>query len=165
MLTSHGRGFPIPHRALLQAAMCTGSGRGLDMARSNPGAGERKDSRMSKYVKREARLRRHRRVRAKVCGSASVPRMSVCRTDKHIYVQFINDDDGRTLAAVSTLDRAFRDGDHKPDLQGASVLGTLAAERALAADIRRVVFDRGGSKYHGRIKAVADAARAAGLQF
>ncbi len=120
---------------------------------------------MSKLTKREARARRHRRLRRKVAGSAQIPRMSVCRSEKHLYVQFVDDTASRTLAAASTLDGEFKQSDHKRDLAGAAALGRMAAERARAANIKRVVFDRGGFQYHGRIKALADAAREAGLEF
>lgn len=120
---------------------------------------------MSKLSIKEARRRRHRRVRGNVSGSAAVPRMSVCRTDRNMYVQFIDDEAQRTLAAVSTLDPEFRKSEAVLNLKGAEVLGRLAAERALGAAIKKVVFDRGGFRYHGRIKALADAARSAGLEF
>lgn len=120
---------------------------------------------MSKRMKKAARQSRHRRVRGKINGTATVPRMSVCRTGKHIYVQFINDETRQTMVAASTLDAAFRETEKRLNLDGAALVGKLAAERALAADIKQVVFDRGGFRYHGRIRAVADAAREAGLKF
>lgn len=120
---------------------------------------------MSKSTKNEARQRRHIRVRKQVSGTSLIPRLSVCCTAKHIYVQFIDDEAGKTMAAVSTVDKAFRESKMGPNAKGAALLGKLAAERATAKSIARVVFDRGGFKYHGRVKAVADAARAAGLQF
>jgi large subunit ribosomal protein L18 len=91
--------------------------------------------------------------------------MSVCATGKHIYVQFIDDSKGVTVAAASTLDRSFRESGLKANLAGAAALGKTAAERAMATQISEVVFDRGGLKYHGRVKAVADAARQTGLKF
>ena len=121
---------------------------------------------MSKAKSKKAmRQVRHARVRAKVSGTAERPRMSVCCTSKHMYIQFIDDLQGRTLAAVSSLDKEFRDGKHRPNLQGATLLGKMAAARAQNASIRAVVFDRGGFRYHGRVKAMAEAAREAGLQF
>lgn len=120
---------------------------------------------MSKPSKTEQRQLRHTRIRRRVSGSADVPRMCVCCTSKHMYVQFVDDARGQTLAAVSSLDKSFREGPKRANAAGAAVLGKLAAEKALAAKISRVVFDRGGFRYHGRIKALADAARAAGLQF
>jgi large subunit ribosomal protein L18 len=120
---------------------------------------------MSTLSKKEARVRRHRRLRRKISGTPEIPRMSVCRTANHIYVQMIDDVSGRTLASVSTLDREFRERGLSCDTAGAAELGKMAAERAKAADISTVVFDRGGFRFHGRIKALADAAREAGLRF
>ena len=120
---------------------------------------------MSTVTKREARIRRHRRVRGRVNGSPDVPRMSVFRSNKHMYVQFIDDHAQHTVAAVSTLDPEFRKQYDRLSSDAATALGKLAAERAGACQIRRVVFDRGGAKFHGRIKIVADAAREAGLEF
>ncbi len=121
---------------------------------------------MSKLTKKEARVRRHRRLRHKVQGTAERPRMSVFCSGKHIYVQLVDDAAGHTLVAVSTLETGLRENaEVKPTVAGATVLGKLAAERAAAAKIDAVVFDRGGFKYHGKIKAVAEAAREAGLKF
>jgi large subunit ribosomal protein L18 len=111
---------------------------------------------------REQRLRRHLRVRRKVHGTAERPRLSVFRSLKHIYVQVIDDERGHTLVAASTSELG-RDGKKKTEM--AAEVGKLIAERALAQGITKVVFDRGGYLYHGRVKAVAEAARAAGLQF
>lgn len=109
---------------------------------------------------------RHRRVRQKVAGTASRPRLCVFRSLNHIHAQLIDDSAGQTLIAISTLDAQVRD---KTDGMGktkkAELVGTLLAERALDKGIKRVVFDRGGYQYHGRIKALADAARKAGLEF
>lgn len=120
---------------------------------------------MAKLSKKEARVRRHRRTRGKIAGSSDVPRMSVCCTAKHIYVQFIDDQSGRTLASASTLCEDFRKAGAKPNVDGATELGKLAAQRAVAANIEKVVFDRGGFRYQGRVKAIAEAAREAGLKF
>ena len=120
---------------------------------------------MSKSTKKEARQRRHVRVRKSISGTALVPRMSVCCTSKHMYVQFIDDVAGQTLAAASTLDKAFRESKMAANQKGAALLGKLAADRAVAKSIVRVVFDRGGFRFHGRVKTVAMAARTAGLQF
>lgn len=120
---------------------------------------------MSKLNRREQRQKRHRRVRGQVSGTPRVPRMSVCRTNKHIYVQFIDDTTHRTLASASTLDPAFREAKGAGGVEGAVVLGKMAAEKALATDIKKVVFDRGGFKFHGHVKALADAAREVGLEF
>jgi|DewCreStandDraft_2_1066082.scaffolds.fasta_scaffold06543_3 large subunit ribosomal protein L18 len=115
---------------------------------------------------RAARLRRHRRVRAKVFGTPERPRLAVYRSLKHIYAQVIDDTIGHTLVAASTLEPEIRQqmaGLTKT--QEAELVGRLIGERALAKGIKKVVFDRGGFKYHGRVRALADAARAAGLEF
>lgn len=113
-------------------------------------------------TKKEYRIRRHNRLRKKVAGTAERPRMAVHVTLNHLYVQFIDDDAGRTLASMSTLDKTFTG---KPNVEGAALVGKVAAERAVQAGITAVVFDRGGYRYHGRVKAIADAARAGGLNF
>lgn len=115
-------------------------------------------------VRREARIRRHRRVRKKVFGTAERPRLAVFRSNKHISAQIIDDAAGRTLAAASTVEPSVR-GDKRGNTDGARTVGRLVAERAKAAGIDRVVFDRGGYLYHGRVAALADAAREAGLEF
>lgn len=120
---------------------------------------------MSKLSKKEARIRRHRRLRRKVHGTAARPRMSVCRTANHLYVQFIDDDAMKTLVAASTVEKTCAESGAKCSTAGAAVLGRMAAERALAAEIKKVVFDRGGFQFHGRIRALAEAAREAGLEF
>ncbi|HLC34700.1 MAG TPA: 50S ribosomal protein L18 [Anaerolineales bacterium] len=113
-----------------------------------------------------ARQRRHIRVRQRVDGTAGRPRLSVFRSLQHIYAQVIDDSRGHTLVAASTLEPALRDRvDGMSKVAQAQLVGTTLAERALAAGVRAVVFDRGGYLYHGRVKAVADAARQAGLQF
>lgn len=114
--------------------------------------------------KRELRLRRHNRVRRKVHGTAERPRMAVFRSNKHISVQVIDDDTASTLASASTHESDLRNG-ATGGVDAAGKVGTLVAERAKAAGIESVVFDRGGFRYHGRIAAVADAAREAGLKF
>jgi large subunit ribosomal protein L18 len=109
---------------------------------------------------------RHYRVRKKVHGTSERPRMSVCFTNKHIYVQFIDDERGVTLAATSTRDKELPErGKVKANVAGAVIIGKRAAEVALKAGITKVVFDRGSNKYHGKVKALADAAREAGLKF
>lgn len=114
----------------------------------------------------ELRLKRHWRVRKKVIGTAQRPRMSVRFTNQHIYVQFIDDNRGVTLAATSTRAKDLPDrGKLSANVNSARRIGALAAQVALAAGITQVVLDRGGSKYHGKVKALADAAREAGLQF
>lgn len=121
---------------------------------------------MAKISSQEARVRRHERIRRKVHGTAERPRLNVFRSLQHIYAQVIDDDLGHTLAAASTLDPELR-----PQLEGltksqqASQVGQLVAKRALAAGLKKVVFDRGGYPYHGRVKALADGAREGGLEF
>ena len=118
---------------------------------------------MSKTNKQEARRRRHFRVRKKVTGTAERPRLAVFRSNRHISVQLIDDVQGHTIAAASTLEADQRDG--AATIEGARRVGALVAERAKAEGISAVVFDRGGFKYHGRVAAVAEAARDAGLEF
>ena len=113
--------------------------------------------------KQEHRVRRHRRVRKKVLGTAERPRLAVFRSNKHIYAQAIDDISGRTVASASTLE-AERRGDATATVDAAKQVGQAVAERVKAAGIAAVVFDRGGFKYHGRVAAVADGARAAGLE-
>jgi large subunit ribosomal protein L18 len=112
--------------------------------------------------KQRLAARRHLRVRKRIIGSAQRPRMSVCFTGQHIYVQFIDDEQGRTLA-MATSRSAAAEPIHA-NVAGAKRLGRIAAEAAKAKGIERVVFDRGSCKYHGKVKALADAAREAGLQ-
>ncbi|MDQ3951559.1 MAG: 50S ribosomal protein L18 [Actinomycetota bacterium] len=112
-------------------------------------------------IKRTPLEKRHRRVRKKVIGSPERPRLAVYRSNRHIYAQVIDDVAGRTLAAASTL--AVGDGDD-PKAK-AKAVGAQVAEKAKAAGVTRVTFDRGGFRYHGRIQALADGAREAGLEF
>lgn len=113
-----------------------------------------------------ARQRRHTRVRKHITGTAERPRLSVYRSLGHIYAQVINDETGSTLVAASTVDKVGRTmAAGKPKIEQAKVVGQLVAERALQAGIEQVVFDRGGFIYRGRVKALADASREAGLQF
>ena len=121
---------------------------------------------MSKVAqqRRAGRLVRHRRVRKKIHGTAERPRLAVFRSNKHIAVQLIDDDAGRTLAAASSGEADLRAAGSGATVAAATRVGELLAQRATAADITRVVFDRGGFLYHGRVAAVADAARAAGLE-
>jgi large subunit ribosomal protein L18 len=121
---------------------------------------------MAKRTSRELRARRHHRVRKKVEGSTERPRLSVFRSNEHIYAQVIDDTLGRTLVAASTVDKLLVNGlAGKTKTEDAQAVGKAVAERALEAGITKVVFDRGGFRYHGRIKALADAAREAGLNF
>ena len=110
------------------------------------------------------RQRRQRRVRKKVTGTTSRPRLSVFRSNRHISAQIIDDENGRTVAAASTSEVELR-GSTTSNKEAAGKVGGLLAERAQAAGIESVVFDRGGNKYHGRVAALADAARDAGLKF
>ena len=106
------------------------------------------------------------RIRKKVRGTSERPRMAVCFTGRNIHVQFIDDLAGKTLAAASTLSKSTPDRDSlKANVSSAQTLGKLAAEAARSKGIEKVVFDRAGARYHGKVKALADAAREAGLQF
>ena len=116
-------------------------------------------------ARRSGRIRRHRRVRKKIHGTAARPRMAVYRSNKHLSVQVIDDDAGTTLAAASTNEAELRSAGPGSSVEAAARVGQLIAERAKAAGIDKVVFDRGGFAYHGRIAAVATAAREAGLEF
>lgn len=121
---------------------------------------------MAKVSSTVARLQRHQRIRRNIHGTAARPRLNVFRSLQHIYAQVIDDDMGNTLVAASTVDPDLReqlDGLNKS--QQATRVGQLVAQRALAKDIKQVVFDRGGYPYHGRIKALADGAREGGLEF
>ena len=115
-------------------------------------------------ARRNGRLRRHRRVRKKIHGTAARPRLAVFRSNKHLSVQVIDDDAGVTLAAASTTESDMR-STSGATVDAATAVGTLVADRAKAAGIEKVVFDRGGFAFHGRIAAVASAAREAGLEF
>jgi len=115
--------------------------------------------------RRNGRITRHRRVRKKIHGTAARPRLAVYRTNKHISVQLIDDDAGSTLAAASTVETGVRADGNGSSVDAATRVGTMIAERAKAAGIDQVVFDRGGYLYHGRVAAVAAAAREAGLEF
>jgi large subunit ribosomal protein L18 len=117
---------------------------------------------MTVLTKPARRLRRRRRVRAKVQGTAARPRISVFRSNRGIFVQLIDDDAGRTLAAVNWTEDALRS--LKP-IEQAQRAGALLAERAKSAGVSSAVFDRGGYKYHGRVKALAEGAREGGLEF
>lgn len=120
---------------------------------------------MRPKTKDQFRARRHLRLRNKVKGTAERPRMSVFVTGKHMYVQFIDDDAERTLAAASTQSPDLRAEAAKPNVDTARKLGRMAAEAARERGVAAVVFDRGGFRYGGRVKALAEAAREAGLQF
>jgi large subunit ribosomal protein L18 len=119
-------------------------------------------------TKREGRLRIHTRIRRRVEGSTGRPRLTVFRSLKHIYAQVIDDSSGRTLASAATLAKGAAKSAKAPyggNVTAAKQIGKLIAERAIEAGIHDVVFDRGGHRYHGRVKALAEAAREAGLRF
>ncbi len=119
---------------------------------------------VGRLTKEEARRRRHRRVRHKVVGTPERPRLNVFRSSQHIYAQVIDDVNGRTLLSASSLDPELGlvNGGN---VEAARLVGGLLGRRATAQGVTRVVFDRGGYLYHGRVKALADAAREAGLDF
>jgi large subunit ribosomal protein L18 len=116
--------------------------------------------------RRSARDLRHERLRRRVRGTAERPRLAVYRSLKHISAQLVDDESGRTLVAADSRSKSFQ-GEHKTggNVAAAKAVGTLLAERAKAAGVTHIVFDRGGYQYHGRVKALADAARAGGLTF
>ena len=116
-----------------------------------------------KVDKNQVRSRIHKRIRRKLRGTAERPRLAVFRSVAHIYAQVIDDGEGKTLAAASSVDKAAKI--NGGNVAAAKAIGKLVAERAKEKGISRVVFDRGGYQYHGRVKALAEAARAAGLEF
>lgn len=113
-------------------------------------------------TKREARIRRHRRVRKKVEGTSARPRLAVYRSNKHIYAQLIDDVAGHTLATASTVDGELK-ADSTGTVDAAKAVGELLAQRAKSAGVEHAVFDRGGFRFHGRVAAVCEGAREAGL--
>jgi large subunit ribosomal protein L18 len=121
---------------------------------------------MAFKTKHEKRRRRHLRVRKRVIGTPERPRLSVFRSEKHIYAQVIDDTVQRTLASASSLEPSFRESKISGgNVEGAARVGKLLAERAVQKGLKKVVFDRGGYLYHGRVKALAEAAREGGLDF
>lgn len=116
---------------------------------------------VNKPDKNEARLRRHRRVRGKISGTAERPRLDVFRSSKHIYAQIIDDVAGKTLVSASSMDKDFEG--FGGNIEAAGKVGKRIAEKALEKGIKTVVFDRGGFVYHGRVKALAEGAREGGL--
>ena len=118
---------------------------------------------ISKINRKAERERRHKRVRTKVSGTASCPRLAVCKTNKNVIAQIIDDEAGNTLVYVSTLDKEIKT--KKANKEAAKEVGALIAKKALSKDIKEVVFDRGGFIYHGVVKELAEAAREAGLEF
>ncbi|HUF63554.1 MAG TPA: 50S ribosomal protein L18 [Verrucomicrobiales bacterium] len=119
---------------------------------------------MSARSRKESRRRIHSRIRKKIRGSAERPRLAVCFSNQHCYAQVIDDQRGRTLAAASTAEGALRGG-ARANREGARRVGVLIAERATAGGVESIVFDRGGFLYHGKVAALADAAREGGLKF
>lgn len=120
---------------------------------------------MAGRTPRDLRMRRHNRVRRRVSGSTERPRLAVFRSNIHIYAQVIDDSTGHTLVAASTAEKALAEQSTGTKTEQAKAIGTAIAERAKSAGITKVVFDRGGFKYHGRVQALAEAAREAGLDF
>ena len=121
---------------------------------------------VSKTDRKLERTRRHARVRTKVSGTAERPRLCVYRSNSNLYAQIIDDVAGNTLVAASTLDKEVRDSIKKSStIEAAGFIGKVIAERAVKSGVSEVVFDRGGYIYHGRVKALADEAREAGLKF
>ncbi|MEO1144274.1 MAG: 50S ribosomal protein L18 [Cyanobacteria bacterium J06638_22] len=119
-----------------------------------------------KLTRKDSIHRRHRRIRHRVVGASGRPRLSVFRSQQHIYAQVIDDTEHRTLAAASTLEPDLRTKLEKgSNCEASEAVGKLIAERAIAQGVQQVVFDRGGNLYHGRVKALAEAAREAGLSF
>ncbi|WP_179396019.1 50S ribosomal protein L18 [Lacticaseibacillus absianus] len=118
---------------------------------------------ISKPDKNKTRQRRHARVRGKISGTSERPRLNIFRSNKNIYAQLIDDVAGVTLASASTLDKEIAASDSKTE--AAAAVGALVAQRAVAAGHKVVVFDRGGYLYHGRVQALAEAARENGLEF
>jgi large subunit ribosomal protein L18 len=117
-------------------------------------------------IRKAARQRIHRRIRKRVAGTAQRPRLAVHFSGKHIYAQVIDDDAGHTIAAASTAERPLLgEAKARANRTAAELIGKAIAERSLAKNLDRVVFDRGGFRYHGKVKALADAARAGGLKF
>ena len=114
---------------------------------------------------KEARIKRHKRIRKKVSGTADCPRMSVYRSLKNIYVQLVDDDNNKTLFTCSTLNKEIKEKSKGGNVKSASLVGEMAAKKAKEKGIEKVVFDRGGYPYHGCVKAVAEAARKGGLVF
>ena len=121
---------------------------------------------INKPSRAAVRQKKHRRMRGHISGTAARPRLAVFRSNKHMYAQIIDDTKGVTLVSASTLQADVKDGlEHTDTVEAAAKVGKVIAERALSAGIKEVVFDRGGFIYHGKIQALADAAREAGLDF
>lgn len=118
-----------------------------------------------RFDRNAARRRRHLRIRGKVQGTSARPRLNVFRSNRYIYAQIIDDSIGRTIAQASTLEKELGEMAGGLTVAKAAAVGKLVAERAKAQGVEKVVFDRGGYRYHGRVQALADAAREAGLEF
>ena len=118
---------------------------------------------IAKIDRKAERKRRHVRVRTKISGTAECPRLAVCKTNKNIIAQIIDDTEGKTLVYVSTLDKEIKT--KKVNIEAAKEVGTLVAKKAQEKKIKQVVYDRGGFIYHGVVKALAEAARESGLEF
>jgi len=119
----------------------------------------------NKVSNKDQRQLRHMRLRQKISGTAECPRLSVCFSASNIYAQLIDDVKGVTLAFSSSLEKAFKEANAKPNVAGAKLIGKFIGEKGVQAGISTVVFDRGGFRFHGRVKALADAARESGLKF
>ncbi len=121
---------------------------------------------INKESRSEIRAKKHLKIRNRFSGTAERPRLAVFRSNNHMYAQIIDDSEGKTLVSASTLEKALKSELEKTnDVDAAAAVGKLVGERAIAAGIKEVVFDRGGFIYQGKIKALADAAREAGLEF
>ncbi len=121
---------------------------------------------VKKNIRKQLRQRRHLRIRSTIKGTPERPRLAVFRSEKHMYAQIIDDTTGTTLAYASTVNQEIKDKLTKTwNKEAASEVGKLIAKKALEKDIKEVVFDRGGFKYHGRVKSLAEAARESGLRF
>lgn len=121
---------------------------------------------IKKVSRQEVRVKKHKKIRNKISGTSERPRLAVYRSNMHIYAQIIDDVKGTTLVAASTVEKAVKDTLEKTnDVAAATAVGKAVAEKAVAKGIETVVFDRGGFIYHGKIQALADAAREAGLKF
>jgi large subunit ribosomal protein L18 len=118
---------------------------------------------IKKFSSNEARIRRHARIRERISGTAEIPRLNVFRSNANIYAQIIDDVSGKTLVSASSLEKGFDGGGTKKE--SAKKVGLAAAKKAVEAGIKKVVFDRGGYQYHGRVKELADGAREGGLEF
>ncbi len=120
---------------------------------------------ITKKSRSEIRHKKHARLRNRISGTAERPRLCVFRSNNHMYAQVIDDVKGHTLCAASTMDKEAKDLEYTDNVDAAAFVGKTIAERALAKGIKEVVFDRGGFIYHGKVKALAEAAREAGLEF